>query len=109
MTVQRTEVGLVSADDRLPAFYCDVFGLDALEPRDLPTGKVHRLGHGEALLKVLVPATPPAAPPPAPSQFWDVAGMRYFTLWVDDLDVIVDRCPKHGGNVALGPIDVRPG
>jgi catechol 2,3-dioxygenase-like lactoylglutathione lyase family enzyme len=109
MTVRRTEVGLVAATDDLVAFYRDVFGLDVLEPRKLPTGVVHRLGHGDAMLKILVPATPPASPPPPPDQFWDVAGMRYFTLWVDTLDTVAPRCAQHGGVVTFGPIELRPG
>ena len=109
MTVQRAEVGLVSSSDDLVSFYRDVFELNVLEPRDLPTGKVHRLGIGDAILKVMVPATRPA-PAPAPSdQFWDTAGMRYFSLWVDDLDAVAHRCPNRGGTISLGPLELRPG
>jgi catechol 2,3-dioxygenase-like lactoylglutathione lyase family enzyme len=109
MSVRRTEIGLVAASDGLVSFYRDVFGLEVLEPRTLPTGVVHRLGHGEAMLKIMVPAAPPAAAPPPSERFWDVAGMRYFTLWVDALDEVAHHCPARGGAVTLGPIELRPG
>jgi predicted enzyme related to lactoylglutathione lyase len=109
MTVLRTEIGLVSADDTLVAFYSSVFGLDVLEPRVLPTGTVHRLGNGEALLKVMVPSEEPVPAPARVERFWESAGLRYFTLWVRDLDGIAARCAERGGTVSLGPIDLRPG
>ncbi len=109
MTVQRVEVGIVSASEGLVAFYRDVFGLTELESRDLPTGVVHRLGHSDAIVKVMVPRDAPAPPlPPAP-QFWDRAGHEYFTLWVDDLDGVLERCVDERGEVVLGPLELRPG
>jgi predicted enzyme related to lactoylglutathione lyase len=109
MTVYRAEVGLVSRTDELVAFYRDVFELTVLEPRHLPTGVVHRLGHSDAILKVMVPAAPPAGPAPALPQFWVASGLRFFTFWVDDLDGVIERCSSRGGTLALGPIDLRPG
>ena len=109
MTVQRVEVGIVSASGALVAFYRDVFALTELEPRDLPTGMVHRLGNSDAVVKVMVPRDAPAPPlPPAP-QFWDRSGTQYFTLWVDDLDAVIERCERARGQLAFGPIELRPG
>ena len=109
MTVQRVELGIVSASDGLVAFYRDVFGLNELEARDLPTGMVHRLGNSDAIVKVMVPRDAPSPPlPPAP-QFWDRAGLQYFTLWIDDLDAVIERCAGAGGEVVLGPLELRPG
>ena len=109
MTVQRVEVGIVSASDALVAFYRDVFGLTELESRDLPTGMVHRLGNSDAIVKVMVPRDAPSPPlPPAP-QFWDRAGLQYFTLWIDDLDDVLARCERAGGAIVLGPLELRPG
>lgn len=109
MAVQRSEIGLVSHDATLVDFYRLVFGLRVLEPRELPMGTVHRLGDDEAVIKVMVPTTTPEPAPPAPKQFWDTAGLRYFTLWVDGVAEIADRCAAHGGTVALGPLELRPG
>lgn len=35
--------------------------------------------------------------------------MRYFTLWVDDLDSVVGRCEKMGGVIVAAPTETRPG
>lgn len=109
MSVERIEIGMVSGDAALVAFYRDVFQLRELEPRATPAGTVHRLGDDEAVLKVLVPAVAPAPPAPSKAQFWDAAGLRYFTAWVDDLDAIARRCADHGGTVAFRPVELRPG
>lgn len=113
MAVQRGEIGLVAADDRLVAFYRDVFGLVELDARRLPMGTVHRLGAapepGPALIKVMVPSDRPAPAPSGPEEFWTAAGLRYFTLWVDDVAATAQRVGAHGGQVTRGPLELRPG
>jgi predicted enzyme related to lactoylglutathione lyase len=109
MSVRRVEIGLVSERDDLVDFYRDTFVLDVLEPRSFPIGTVHRLGAGDAMVKIMVPDDPPSASEPAREQFWDRAGLQYFALWVDDLDAVATRCMQAGGVVATGPLDVRPG
>jgi predicted enzyme related to lactoylglutathione lyase len=109
VAVQHGEIGLVTADERLVGFYRDVFQLPELEPRRLPTGVVHRLGPDPAILKIMVPAEKPAAAVPPPDEFWQSAGLRYFTLWVDDLDDAARRSSEHGGVITFGPIELRPG
>jgi predicted enzyme related to lactoylglutathione lyase len=108
MTVVSVDIGFVSATDALVSFYRDVFGLEVLEPRVFPDGTVHRLALGSGALKVMVPAAAPAASPPT-DRFWDQAGIRYVTMWLDDLDEIVARWTTHGGTVALGPLTIREG
>ena len=108
MTVISVDIGFVSATDGLVHFYRDVFGLEVLEPRVFPDGTVHRLALGSGALKVMVPAQPPADVPRT-ERFWDRAGIRYVTMWLDDLDTIVERWTAHGGTVALGPLTIRPG
>ncbi|AVP71412.1 VOC family protein [Prescottella equi] len=109
MSVHRVEIGLISERDDLVDFYRDTFALDVLEARPFTVGVVHRLGRGDAMVKIMVPADPPAAPEPAREQFWDRAGLQYFALWVDDLDAAAVRCTRAGGVVVNGPLDVRPG
>jgi catechol 2,3-dioxygenase-like lactoylglutathione lyase family enzyme len=109
VAVRHGEIGLVTRDDRLVHFYRDVFDLPELEPRRLPTGVVHRLGPDPAVLKIMVPAEEPAAPVPGPAEFWRSAGLRYFTLWVDDVDATAARAPEHGGVITFGPMELRPG
>jgi predicted enzyme related to lactoylglutathione lyase len=109
MTVLRTEVGLVSADEKLVRFYCAVFGLEALEPRELPIGRIHRLGHGEAIIKIMVPTDTPAPGGFPADRFWDRVGLQYVTLWVRELDEVAARCAGEGGTVAMAPFELRPG
>jgi predicted enzyme related to lactoylglutathione lyase len=108
MTVMSVDIGFVSATDALVAFYQDVFGLEMLEPRVFPDGTVHRLALGTGALKVMVPAQTPDAPPRT-ERFWDRAGLRYVTMWLDDLDAIVERWTAGGGTVAVGPLTIRKG
>jgi len=108
MTVMSVDIGFVSATDALVRFYQDVFGLEVLEPRVFPDGTVHRLALGTGALKVMVPAQKPDVSPRT-QQFWDRAGLRYVTMWLDDLDTIVERWTAHGGTVAFGPLTIREG
>lgn len=108
MTIVGIDIGFVSATDALVAFYRDVFDLEVLEPRVFPDGTVHRLALGDGALKVMVPADDPEALRPT-ERFWDRAGIRYVTLWLDDLDAIVARWTAAGGTVALGPLTIREG
>ena len=100
MTVMSVDIGFVSATDALVAFYRDVFDLEALEPRVFPDGTVHRLALGAGALKVMVPAKSPADSPRT-ERFLDQAGLRYVTMWLDDLDAVIERWTVHGGTVAL--------
>ena len=108
MTIVGIDIGFVSATDALVAFYRDVFDLEVLEPRVFPDGTVHRLALGDGALKVMVPADDPEALRPT-ERFWDRAGIRYVTLWLDDLDATVARWTAAGGTVALGPLTIREG
>ena len=108
MTVMSVDIGFVSATDALVAFYRNVFDLEPLEPRVFPDGTVHRLALGGGALKVMVPANLPADSPRT-DRFWDQAGLRYVTMWLDDLDLVIERWTVHGGTVALGPISIRDG
>ena len=108
MTIVGIDIGFVSATEALVSFYRDVFDLEILEPRVFPDGTVHRLALGAGALKIMVPAVIPEAPRPT-ERFWDRAGLRYVTMWLDDLDATVDRWTASGGTVALGPLTIRDG
>lgn len=108
MTLRSVDVGFVSTNRSLVDFLAGVFELPELEPLEFPQGTVHRLQGPGGLLKVMVPAAPPAAPVPADS-FYAIAGLRYLTVRVDDLDGVVERAVAGGGSVVLGPIELRPG
>lgn len=108
MTVNNLDVGLVSSSQTLVDFYAEVFDLTELEPREFPTGVVRRLRCGPGVLKVMVPGAEPAAPTPT-ANFWDQVGVRYLTMWVDDVAAVAGRCRARAGRVALEPFELRPG
>ena len=109
MAVQSVETGLVSADRALVTFYCAVLQLEELEPFAFPQGTVHRMrAPGGHVVKVMVPAAAPAAPSAAEA-FYGIAGYRYMTVRVDDIDGVIDRATAHGGQVVMGPRELRPG
>ena len=108
MTVISVDIGFVSATDALVSFYRDVLGLEMLEPRVFPDGTVHRLALGTGALKVMVPAQAPDALTRT-ENFWDRAGLRYVTMWLDDLDAIIERWVSRGGTVVFGPVEIRDG
>jgi len=108
MQITNVDIGMVSATLELVEFYSHVLDQQPLEPRTIPMGTVHRLPCGPVTLKIMVPSTTPAADTPEP-QFWDRSGLRYITLWTEDLDGLAGRWAEAGGRVALAPIELRPG
>lgn len=105
--VQRIEVGLVSADDALAEFYAAVFGMERLPAAQSRSGVVHRLQAPGTVIKVMIPSQPPA--PAGPAGLFTVTGLRYLTLYVTDLDGIIERATARGGHVRHGPMDISPG
>jgi predicted enzyme related to lactoylglutathione lyase len=72
-------------------------------------GTLHRLQlPGDAVLKVMVPNDAPAATG-ASGPFFAVAGIRYLTLWVDDLDGVVERAIARNARVQHGPTELASG
>ena len=108
MTIVGVDIGFVSATEALVSFYRDVFDLETLEPRVFPDGTVHRLALGAGALKIMVPAETPERPSQT-TQFWDRAGLRYVTMWLDDLEKIIERWTARGGTVSFGPLTIREG
>jgi len=108
MTIRAVDVGLVSASDALVAFYEVALGAERLEARVFPFATVHRLRCGPVTLKVMVPADPPERSAPA-APFWGRDGLRYLTLWLDDVDALATRWRANGGVVTMEPTELRPG
>lgn len=108
MAVQSLELGFVSPTGALVDFYATVLGLEELEPREFPMGTVRRLACGPGVLKVMIPKDPPATPASS-ANFWDVSGVRYAAIWVDDIGAVVEKWRAHGGSVVMEPFEARPG
>lgn len=103
------DVGLVTADaEPLLEFYVGVAGFERLAPLELPNiGTIHKLGCGESVLRVMVPIDAPAAD--ESTSFSAVAGIRYLTLEVDDIDAAASAVEAFGGSITLAPFELRPG
>ena len=108
MTVQTFEIGFVSATGALVDFYKQALGLEELEAREFPMAVVRRLACGPGVLKVMIPTESPVTPA-ATKNFWEVSGIRYAALWVDDITATVDAWRAAGGSVTMEPFEVRPG
>jgi catechol 2,3-dioxygenase-like lactoylglutathione lyase family enzyme len=107
VSVERADIGLVSADRSLADFFARVFELEELDPIPGPDRTVYRLQLPNTILRVMVPTRPPS-PPEVADPFYAVGGMRYVTVWVDDVDSVVDRAVANGAVVTMQPVQARP-
>jgi catechol 2,3-dioxygenase-like lactoylglutathione lyase family enzyme len=107
VTLDRFEVGLVSADAGLVDFLAGVFGLERQAPTESPVGMLHKLDAPGAVIKVMVPNDPPKRGDGEP--FLAMKGIRYLSLYVTDLDDVLARCRIRGGAVLLEPFEFEPG
>ena len=90
--------------DSLVDYYTKVFELEARELLDTPTGVLHRLASPGATLKVMVPLETPE--PGDRKPFLGVEGVRYLTMWVDDLDATIERKCRPWRDARPGPLRV---
>ena len=110
---QSIDLGIVVRDgDAMLSFYRDTLGLahvaDIPLPAALPAGTMHRLACGETVLKLLRLDDPPSAANPS-GGIPTAAGIRYFTIIVDNLGDTVDAIAAAGTPVVLPVTEVRPG
>lgn len=108
MAVRSFDVGLVSASSALVDFYREVFDLEPLDSRVFPMVTVNRLACGGGVLKVSVPSAAPGTTD-QPDDFLTLAGLRYITMWVDNIADVVARAATKGGSVVMEPREIRPG
>lgn len=104
------EVGLVTADGApMLSFYCDLLGFEPVAKIPFPgVGVVNRLSRGVSTLRILELEKPPAAAP-VRGEFTATTGIRYLTVWLDDLDTTVSRCREQGHPIVVEPRELRPG
>jgi len=107
MTLSRFEIAYVSADRGLVDFFVEVFDLKELDPITATPGTVYRLDAPGATIKVMVPTTTPTAA--APGDQLATTGMRYITMFVDNLETVLERATSRGARVQFGPKDIGDG
>ncbi len=97
VTLQRIEVGLVSADEALVEFVppCPNWNGSRRSGRALESCTGSR--HPARRSKVMVPLRRPAVAPHRPSSSFSSTGVRCLTMYVDDLDGIIERGVARGG------------
>ncbi|MBI3737313.1 VOC family protein [Candidatus Sumerlaeota bacterium] len=89
------DVGFVIADPaKSEEFYGGLLGMKKLPPIDLPDGgKMHRFQYGSSTIKLLqYEKTPPAYQ----GGINNAVGLRLLTLFIPDLDKIVENAAAHG-------------
>jgi catechol 2,3-dioxygenase-like lactoylglutathione lyase family enzyme/uncharacterized protein YndB with AHSA1/START domain len=103
------DVGIVVRDlDAAVRFYHDTLGLPL--DRSFPTdsGAVHPLVCGAARLKLVELAVVPADANPR-GGIQGATGLRYLTLYVEDLDDVLARCRAAATPVSAPKTEVAPG
>jgi catechol 2,3-dioxygenase-like lactoylglutathione lyase family enzyme len=108
MNLQRVDPGFVSTDRSLVDFLAEVLELEELAPIELEPGTIYRLQAPGAIVKVMVPSVPPKSPEHA-EPFYALSGLRYLTLWVADLDRVIERAVLRGARLERGPMELVPG
>jgi catechol 2,3-dioxygenase-like lactoylglutathione lyase family enzyme len=110
LRARKLQVGIVPTDlHRSLTFYQDVIGLEyvgAVHVAEATT--LHNFSVGDGILK-LMESSGAATPQPATEATDSVAGLRWVTMDVDDIDGAVARCTAAGAPFALPLTERRPG
>ena len=90
-------------------FYRDVLGFEPVAARPVPMDiEITRLMCGESQIKLVsLKEVPTEASPPG--GLFGATGIRYWTIWVDDIDEIFSRATVNGAPVAMEITEIRPG
>ena len=109
MIAGKLQIGIVPADlARSLAFYRDVLQLPYVGP--MPVGEertLHNFTVGDAILKLW---DGPRTPEPARlAERDEIAGLRWFTMNIDEIDAAVERCRVAGGPIPMPVQELRPG
>ena len=104
------DLGIITRDaGPMLAFYKDLLGLDLEAVLHMPSGgTMHRLKVGASVLKIVqLDKAPPADA--LPGGIPAATGMRYFTIYVDNLTQAVSACEQAGYRIPVPPKIIRPG
>jgi lactoylglutathione lyase len=99
------EIGIVVRDSATSlAFYRDTLGLEYLGDLEFPGTHMWRFQAGGSVVKLLE-QDPPAAPPSETP----TAGLNYLSLFVSNLEEVVDEVAAGGGTIAIPITEFQPG
>ena len=111
LTKQAIDLGIVITDsERSLAFYRDLLGLEHVADTPMPIaggGTMHRLNCGDSLIKLVKLNTGPTGD--GSGGIPAATGMRYFTMFVSNLEEMVAACEAEGVSVPIPITEVRPG
>ncbi len=104
------EIGITVADlDGCSAFYQDVIGLEYLCDLRVGGSLIRRFAHRDAVVKLWQDDETPRLANPPHGYAGRAAGLRYFTLQIDDVRETVRRCASAGVNIPTPLTEFRPG
>ena len=113
MTVKLAKLGadigiVVRNAEECLKFYRDFLGLEYESELDAPIGHMDRLKVGNSILQLVSINTNPQEVNP-PDGFRGAAGLRYWTIQVENIDELHERCQKSGYKVPIALNEIRPG
>jgi catechol 2,3-dioxygenase-like lactoylglutathione lyase family enzyme len=110
LTKDSVDVGIVVRDrDAALHFYRDVLGLDHVGQTPAPGGgTIERLQCGTSTIKLMSHPTVPEQSNP-PGGLFAATGIRYWTIFVSNLEEMVRACEAAGRPVAMPITEIRPG
>jgi predicted enzyme related to lactoylglutathione lyase len=103
------DLGIVAKDqEAMAAFYGDVLGFEEKELMKFPGMRIRPFQCGSTVLKIVSMKNQPEANA-APGGPAGGTGMRYFTMWVSNLDEIAERAQAAGANLPMPVTDLGGG
>ena len=102
------EIGFVSKDSELRDFFETVFRFEAQDAIHLPIGALYPLRGDGTVIKIFVPESEPQ-PNPKSDMFFGIAGIRFLTIRVTDIDGVIERAAANGARILREPYDSVPG
>ena len=91
------DLGIVTNNqDAMVAFYGDVLGLEEQEPMKIPGMLIQKMGCGDSVVKLVHMKREPERRTPRPAASAGATGMRYFTMWISNLDEVLASCEAAG-------------
>ena len=109
LTKDSIDLGIVTNDPAAAvAFYRDTIGLKHVgELNPMPGTTVQQLMCGTSMIKIIYNESKPPADAPAGGP-QDATGYRYWTMFVENVQEVFDRCVAAGANVAIPVTEFSP-